>query len=461
MNRSGISRSSAGCPGERAIWISISGVPVFAEDGAFTGYRGVGRDVTAWMLAREAQELSEAQSRVLAASERNARLAADTANQAKSEFLASMSHEFRTPLNAIMGFGQMLQLDKSRRLSAEQREYASLIVGSGQHLLELVSEVLDLATIESGRLKLTPKPVDVAAMLDDVHRTMSPIADAKDVRLGVETDADVGAVFADPQRLRQVLLNLASNAIKYNRTGGRATISASVAGDGIRIEVADTGQGIPADRHGQVFQPFNRLGLEATAIEGVGIGLSLCKRLISAMDGQIGFMSEAGVGSTFWIELPRGEATTAPIRPAAAVTANSNDPSAVPSVAGPARALLYIDENPSNGATIQDLISNIPNLTMQIAPSALLGLELATVSPPDLIVFDLDSLGAPSIEIANRLRAGTETRNIPIIVLASGPSLNDSIADALPRVQATIVKPIDVRSFRQAVITALEHDALK
>lgn len=295
---------------ERYVWVSVSGVPHYDASGAFAGYRGVGREINELVEAREALELSEAKAQNLAEAERKARLAADIANTAKSEFLASMSHEFRTPLNAIMGFGQVLLLDNTATAEA-RREHAQMIVQSGQHLLSLVSEILDLAAIEAGQLKLNNVRLEPLAIAEDVVRTMQPVAEQADVTLYAPSGPSAMALIADVTRFRQVLLNLLSNAIKYNRTGGSVKIIIAASDGRQRISVVDTGFGIGDAHKAQVFSTFNRLGAEGSTIEGAGIGLALTKHLVTAMGGEIGFESTEGVGSEFWIDFPIAEAAVA------------------------------------------------------------------------------------------------------------------------------------------------------
>ncbi|HWK45712.1 MAG TPA: PAS domain-containing protein [Stellaceae bacterium] len=240
-----------------------------------------------------------------------ARANADRANRAKTEFLAHMSHELRTPLNAIIGFSELLQLNLPGTLTPAQQEYVQDIHSSGKHLLDLIQDVLDFASSETGHLKLSPKPIKVPLALSQVYSLLLPVAGKANVQLALR-DADVPDVVADELRLHQVLINLVSNAIKYNRTGGFAEIAAEVtADDRIRFMVTDTGWGIAPERWGQLFRPFERLGARHASIEGTGIGLALVKQLVEAMDGSVGFTSEAGRGSRFWVDLPRA-ATTDP-----------------------------------------------------------------------------------------------------------------------------------------------------
>lgn len=237
---------------------------------------------------------------------REAMLKAEEANRAKTNFLAAMSHELRTPLNAILGFAQMLSLRTQGELSPAQSNYVANIRQGGEHLLHLINDVLDLARIDTGKLVLNLDRVDAGKLIQDVIEDFRPMAGTRGIALRFETHVD-GPVhaLADRIRLMQVLVNLASNAIKYNRTGGAVTFRLEASRRGwIRVSVEDTGRGIPTERHPEVFESFNRLGAEATGEEGTGIGLSLSKRLIEQMGGVIGFHSAAEQGSMFWIELP-------------------------------------------------------------------------------------------------------------------------------------------------------------
>ncbi len=234
--------------------------------------------------------------------ERFLRVEAERANQAKSEFLSRVSHELRTPLNAILGYSQLLTVDE---LSERQHSNAERIVGAGRHLLELITEILDISRIETGWLKLTAEPVSVACVIRDATGLVSSQAEAKGVEITTGPGVAGSWVLADAGRLRQVLLNLLSNAVKYNRDGGHVIVSASQLGDRWQISVADDGPGIAASMLGDLFRPFERLGAEETAIEGTGLGLSLAKGMVEAMGGTIAVRSDAGQGAVFTVELER------------------------------------------------------------------------------------------------------------------------------------------------------------
>jgi len=266
-------------------WLSWNSVPVPEEGLIYT----IARDVTAWKEMEDALRAAQAE--------------AVQANLAKTTFLSRMSHELRTPLNVVLGFGQVLQLDE---LNSDQSDAVDQILKAGRHLLSLIDEVLDIARIEAGRLALSVEPVRADELVADVLMLMRPLAGQR--LISVNADLDPGAVYvlADLQRTKQILLNLISNAIKYNREGGAVLVTSEQRASALRLTVADTGPGIPAEKFGRLFSPFDRLDAEAGGVEGTGLGLALSKHLTEAMGGAIGVESTVGMGSRFWFELPLG-----------------------------------------------------------------------------------------------------------------------------------------------------------
>ncbi|MFY9513852.1 MAG: PAS-domain containing protein, partial [Rubrivivax sp.] len=287
------------CDDGRYAWVADNGMPRFNAEGEFEGFISYGWDIT---------ERKAAEQALIAAKDE-----AERANRAKSEFLSRMSHELRTPMNAILGFGQLLENDGGEPLRPGQRARVQEMLRGGRHLLSLINEVLDLARIEAGTLQLKLEPVDVDALVDDCQRLVAPVAAERGIRVVVQTPpGGAGRVLADATRLRQVLLNLLSNAIKYNREDGLVVLDCQPEADGrLRIEVSDSGPGISPAQQERLFQAFERLDADKSAVEGAGIGLALSKWLVDLMHGEIGVRSQTGAGSSFWVLLAGSQAPAA------------------------------------------------------------------------------------------------------------------------------------------------------
>ncbi len=378
-----------------------------------------------------------------------AQAAAEKANRAKSEFLARMSHELRTPLNAVIGFAQMLELDPSRTLTQRQYEYSRHIREAGEHVLSLVNEILDLAGVESGRLSLSIERVIVADVLRGVGDILAPVAAKAGVNLEVEPTDDVPDVSADVQRLRQVLINLAANAIKYNRTGGCVTLSAALLPQGrVRIAVTDTGIGIPAERRKDLFEPFHRLGAEYTDIEGTGLGLAVTKRLVHAMGGAIDCESVPGVGSTFWVDFALADQE--PVQPALQAIVP-------PASMGKAFKLLYIEDNAVNRRLMEHVAASLlPRATIVSAPTPQLGLELAQAHRPDVIVLDINLPGMDGYTVLDRLKSMPKTCAIPVLALSAAALPRDVERGMALGFFRYLTKPLDIGKLLAALDEALE-----
>jgi signal transduction histidine kinase/ActR/RegA family two-component response regulator len=382
--------------------------------------------------------------------ERTAQLA--DASRAKSEFLSRMSHELRTPLNAILGFAQLFEMEHS-----EQDESVGHILTAGRHLLDLVNEVLDIARIETGRLVISSEPVSVKEVIQEGLDLVAPLAAAREIRLEIEAAGlPDRCILVDRQRLKQVLLNLLSNAVKYNSPGGAVTLSyADVEGDRLRINVSDTGPGIPPDRLGQLFTPFERLGAEQTGIEGTGLGLALSKRLVEAMQGTMGVDSTVGRGSTFWAEFPSAEAPSERAEP------ESPETSARPAAAARgALTVLYIEDNLSSIELIQRLLGRGRETKLLSAMQGRLGLDLAREHRPDLILLDLNLPDIGGGEVMRLLRADPKTRPIPVVVISA-----DATSEQIRRLRdagarAYLTKPLDVKEFF-SLLTEIRGEVLK
>ena len=376
--------------------------------------------------------------------ERTTKLA--DASRAKSEFLSRMSHELRTPLNAILGFAQLLEMD---HLTSEQHESVEQILKAGRHLLDLINEVLDIARIEAGRLTVSIESVSVKEVIQEGLDLVAPLAVARQIQLKVEaTGFSDRFIFVDRQRLKQVLLNLLSNAVKYNRPGGAVTLSyAEVEGGRLRINVSDTGPGIPPDRLGQLFTPFERLGADQTGIEGTGLGLALSKRLVEAMRGTLGVDSTVGRGSTFWMEFP----LSVEERPAEQLAAEGPRPAEVATAARGTFTVLYIEDNLSNLELIQRLLSRRPEIKLLSAMQGRLGLDLAREHRPDLILLDVHLPDVPGMEMLRLLREDPKTRHIAVVVVSA-----DALSTQIKRMvdagaRAYLTKPLEVRKFLDVV----------
>jgi len=387
-------------------------------------------------------ERSEASRRLAETERERAREEAETANRAKSEFLSRMSHELRTPLNSVLGFTQLLQADD---LQPDQQESLTYISRAGRHLLALINEVLDISRIESGTLALSPEAVPVRETLEEVISFTRPMAAEHGVSVEMDATACDHFVMADRQRLRQALLNLMSNAIKYGGANGRVTVACRPPEDGrLRLEVTDAGPGIPEPSLARLFVPFDRLGAEQTAVEGTGIGLPLTKALVEAMNGEIGVESVVGEGSTFWISL---RTTTEP----AGAGAMAPDSGEVALTAGGERRILYIEDNEANIRLIERIVEQLPRTTLTTAMQGQQGLALASAERPHLIVLDLHLPDMSGLNVLRSLRGDAATRATPVLILTADASEAQSRALLAEGADAVLNKPLDVAEFERLV----------
>ena len=376
---------------------------------------------------------------------------AERANRAKSQFLSHMSHELRTPLHAIMGFAQVVTADGAAPLAPAQRRAIDEIARGGRHLLQLVNDVLDLQGVEAGSLEVKLAPLALAPLVQECVDLMQPLAATRGVTLSALTVAPGAALhaMADATRLRQVLLNLLGNAIKYNRKGGSVTLHGQAQAGRVRLTVADTGAGLSAEEQARLFTPFDRLHAAAGTVEGAGIGLALSRQLMQAMGGEIGVASEPGQGSQFWCEL----AQPAPAAMAARMTAaTAVAPASFPP--GPWQ-VLYIEDNEVNIVLMEAMLSRVPGLTLvsEMQPEA--GLARARRELPDLILLDIQLPVMSGFQVLQHLRASATTRDIPVIAVSANAMPGDIEGGLAAGFADYITKPVDLAALLDAVRKAL------
>ena len=377
--------------------------------------------------------------------------AAEKANLAKTDFLSGMSHELRTPLNAILGFAQLVE-SSSPSPTPSQKKNIDHILKAGWYLLELINEILDLARIESGKLILSSEPVSLAEVMLECRAMIDPQAQKRGIAVTFPQFESPCFVKVDRTRLKQILINLLFNAIKYNKPKGAVAVECSPASPGsIRISVRDTGAGLAPEQLAQLFQPFNRLGKDSSVEEGTGIGLVVTKRLVELMEGSIGVDSTLGVGSVFWIEF---KLTNAP-----QVAGPEVEHAALARPQAPEgallRTLLYIEDNPANLELVEKIIARRPELHLLSAVDGNLGIECARRYLPEVILMDINLPGISGIEAMKILRADALTAHIPIIALSANAMPRDIEKGLKAGFFSYLTKPIKISQFMDALDVAL------
>ena len=428
--------------------VSYNATTFHDRDGILQGVFAAARDVTErkrWdkVLQENTLELETAKA------------IAEKANLAKSDFLSSMSHELRSPLNAILGFAQLMESDSPAPTSS-QKASIDQILHAGWFLLDLINEILDLAVVESGRLTLSLEPISLSEVLVECQDMIDPQAQKRGIHMTFPAFAEPCFIKADRTRLKQVLINLLSNAIKYNRNGGAVAVECMETPAGhIRISVKDTGAGLSPEMLAQLFQAFNRLGKEATAEEGTGIGLVVSKRLVELMQGKIGATSIVGAGSVFWIELIHDKDTSIDSMQSA-TTAVITTPTPEPTKPS---VVLYVEDNPANLQLIEQLLGRRTDLQLLTAKDGREGIDLAISSVPDVILMDINLPGISGIDAMRILQVNPLTAHIPIIALSANAMQLDIVKGLAAGFFKYITKPINVNEFMETLNFTLEFAA--
>ncbi len=396
-------------------------------------------------LEREISERKKVEKELIQAREEAIR-----ANKAKSDFLSHMSHELRTPLNAIIGFAQLLKRNKEKNFSERQKNNTEEIIKAGKHLLELISEVLDLAKIESGTMTVCVEEIQLNELIDEVVSLILPLAETRNIRIinHIMHYPDL-VIMGDRVRLKQVLLNLGSNAVKYNCEAGKITLDCEILDGRVAIKVADTGEGLSEEDQKALFEPFQRLDAEGTEIEGTGIGLTITKNLVELMEGELSVTSEVGVGSCFIIELQKVGDTGNKVEVAEETPQEEIEEKLEEAIK---RTLLYVEDNPTNLNLVQQIImEDFPEIKLMDAPDAPLGLEMARAHKPELILMDINLPGMDGFEAFEKLKTYEETKDIPVIAISAN-AMQKQIERAKEVGFADyIVKPIDPNDFSETL----------
>lgn len=382
---------------------------------------------------------------------------AEKASMAKSEFLSSMSHELRTPLNAILGFSQILELDSESPLTHSQHQSVKEILKAGNHLLELINEVLDLAKIESGKLSISLESVPIKSVIDETLAIIKPFANIHNINIVTYPIDDLNEfVLADNTRLKQILINLLSNAIKYNKPNGQVIFYHDRIGDKFKFHVIDTGIGLSHSDLDVIFKPFHRLNKINNTIEGTGIGLAVAKQLAELMNGRICVESEKDVGSHFEVELPYADSpiiqdseNTVPIENDCSFSKNK------------LYKVLYVEDNSANLRLVERILTRISNIEMFSATSGELCIDLAMALKPDLILLDINLPGIDGYEVLKRLKINEKTNNIPIIAISAHAMPRDIEKGLSLGFSDYITKPINIQSFTEKISKVLVNDGLR
>lgn len=435
------------------VWIRDD-VVVIQENGIPVCLQGFMFDVTEQKTAEEALQhaYDKLEEKVVARTQAlmHAKNDAERANDFKTEFLGRMSHELRTPMNAILGFGQLLQAEK---LEPDQSESVDEIIRAGDHLLYLIDDVLDLSVIETGNISLSFKDFKLDDWLGECLTLVRPMAQKRGITVEVAPQSCHDEFLRmDRERLKEVLVNLLTNAIKYNHDDGNVSVHCEkCSADKLRIQVIDSGPGLSEEQQAEMFEPFNRLGAEYSDTQGTGIGLSIARRLMELMDGAIGVLSAPGGGSTFWIDCNISPAVIKADR-----QARDAEHLSVPVITDSC-SVLCIEDNLANMRLIEKILANKRGVVLSTAPTAEMGLELARREIPDVILMDINLPGMDGYEALSRLRNYPETRHIPVIAISASASSRDTERGLAAGFHTYIAKPINVAELLAAIETIGKH----
>ncbi len=378
------------------------------------------------------------------------------AEAARADFLTGLSHELRTPLNAVIGFSELMRMNvQAEPMTRRQSQAVDHILASGQALLGLIEEVLDLARIEAGKVSMSIEAVDPHLVARQVCDALRPEAEAAGLTLTAPPPTAGFGVVADRTRLRQVLINLVSNAIKYNRPGGAVFLQLHQTAEGVAVAVHDTGVGIPEARMTDLFQPFNRLGREPLEVAGTGIGLAVSRRLVEAMKGRLEAVSREGEGSIFTLSLPLARSL------APEVVASPIPMLDMPVMPGGAATLLYVEDNPSNIALMRHVIAALGGIRLHVAETGHEGLALARDLRPDVIILDINLPGLDGFELKARLDADPLTQGLPVLALSAGALPGDLRRGRAAGFRDYLTKPLDIPVLARALNRALMETAAR